>query len=1127
MRLFITLLLIPFMAIKLDAQDTVWIQSFNYGSSSRDSVIHFPEGDHNQYEKILMYYSMRCKGGLVSTSADRNKGCGEWDYSCNTSIIDSTAVDSSKAVHPNYIISGFSGSFFPFVTKPTYTYRENNLTNISPTNISGIEKFILTNSNDQTIIHPEKLKGKFWLYLSKDELNALGNGILSGLTFQHTGNGKLDFMNVKIAAYNDSPLNYNDISTLNFTEVIDRSVTFDGVGETNVYFHNAYNYLSSNGLIFEITYNTSKNSINNLAIKGHLASTSGYGLLGSDSYLIANGESGASTNSTLTNINKEITIAFWSKSASAALENNSILYGAGANGERQLNVHLPWSNNRIFWDCGNDGSSYDRIDKSSTGISFNGKWNHWAFTKNTVSGTMKIYLNGELWHSATGKTKPINIQEFTLGASRGNEIPFFGNVDDFTMWSSELTIDEIKTIMHQHPSTLPSRQASLIAYYNFDNAINDTISDSSGNSIHLTTTGNVFSQEFNAKDYFKNFNDLPSRPSISLLKGQITVSKFDVISLDSTQNVPRKITPYNVIDRKLVSGQPLYYWEASSEYVFDEVGNLKDSIMVDLEDILEINDITYYNFSPGKFELMSFVTPYGIGLDFGLKGKTWTFDVTDFAPILKGKKRLLMDRGGERQEQMDIRFAFVKGIPTRNVIDIQQVWPVTSYGYTSLLNNSQLERRTLNYDNNVKSMKLRIVATGHGQEGEFIPRTHSMNINDGPSEFTWSLWKECANNPIYPQGGTWVYDRAGWCPGSPSDLREFEIMPLVTNNTFSVDYGINTAAGDSRYIVNTQLVKYGAMNFSRDAAIIDILSPTTKVEYTRSNPACSDPVITIQNNGSDQITDMIIEYGTELQKLTYHWTGTLTALKIAKIELPALPPAIISKSKAFGVEIKSVNGSVDQNIHNNTQVNEIFPVKIMEKGIIVSIKTNSQPQETKWTIKDNAGNILKASRLNMEANKTYNDTLTNIEGCFQLQFTDTDQDGISWWANGDGVGAIRAKAIGSEWMTFNPDFGSEFTLNFIAGIQSSYQDGNIQKIDFKIIPNPTSGLSDLIFTNVSGRIVLNVLDQCGKIWASKAYVALENEVNKVQLDLTALPAGLYFVQIAGQNTSDAIKLVKY
>ncbi|MFN8338957.1 MAG: LamG-like jellyroll fold domain-containing protein [Saprospiraceae bacterium] len=1127
MRHFITLLFFSFFTFKMNAQDSVWVQSFNYGSTSRDSVINFPEGDHNQYEKIIMYYSMRCKGGLVSTSADRNKGCGEWDYSCNTSIIDSTAIDSSKAVHPNYIISGFSGSYFPYVTKPTYTYLENVLTNISPTNISGIEKVIINNTTDQVIINQDKLNGKLWLYFTKDELNALGNGTLNGITFQHTGNGKLDFLNIQIAPFNGNPISYDEIAGFNFTEVVDRSVTFDGTGETNVYFHNAYNYMASDGLVFEISYNTSKNSIKNLEIKGHLSSTGAFGLQGNDSYWVTDGQSGVSTNSTLTSIGKEITIAFWSKSASATLANNSFLYGAGSNGERQLNIHLPWSNNRIFWDCGNDGSSYDRIDKSSAGISFNGAWNHWAFTKNTVTGVMKIYLNGELWHSATGKTKPINVKEFTLGASRGNEIPFLGNVDDFTMWSRELKLDEIKTIMHQHPAILQNQQASLIAYYNFDDNINSTIYDLSGNGVHLSTTSDILSQIFRAKDYFKNFNYLTASPSISLLKGQITVSKSNITTLDSIQNIPNKIIPYSVVNRKLVVGQPLYYWEAKSEYIYDESGTIKDSINIDFEDILEISDITYYTFAPSKFELMSFVTPYGIGLDFGIKGKTWTFDVTDFAPILKGKKRFLMDRGGERQEQMDIKFAFIKGTPTRNVLNIQQVWPVNAYGYSSILNNSQLEKRTLSFDNSVKSMKIRTVATGHGQEGEFIPRTHSFNINDGSSEFSWSLWKECANNPIYPQGGTWVYDRAGWCPGAPSDLREFEIMSLVNGNTFTLDYGLNTAEGDSRYIVNTQLVKYGAMNFTRDAAIKDILSPSSKVEYTRSNPACSHPVITVQNNGSSQITDMLIEYGTELQKLTYHWTGNLASLQIVKIELPALLPSIFSKSKAFGVEIKTVNGSADQNIQNNNMVNDIIPVKTMEKGIIVSIKTNSQPQETKWTIKDNAGNILKTSRLNMEANKTYNDTLANIEGCFQLQFTDSDQDGISWWANGDGVGAIRAKAIGSEWMTFNPDFGSEFTFNFISGIPSSAEDGFAQNIDFKIIPNPTYGLSDLIFSNVSGRVVLNVIDQCGKIRTSKEYFASENEVNKIQLDLSALPAGLYFVQISGQNASNAIKMVKY
>ncbi|MBK6782841.1 MAG: hypothetical protein IPG79_03105 [Saprospiraceae bacterium] len=94
------------------AQDTIWTKVFNYNSKTRDTLVQFPAGDHNQYEKILMYYSMRCKKGLVSTSTNRNLGCGEWDYSCNTNVIDSSATDSLKATHPNYIINGYSENFF-------------------------------------------------------------------------------------------------------------------------------------------------------------------------------------------------------------------------------------------------------------------------------------------------------------------------------------------------------------------------------------------------------------------------------------------------------------------------------------------------------------------------------------------------------------------------------------------------------------------------------------------------------------------------------------------------------------------------------------------------------------------------------------------------------------------------------------------------------------------------------------------------------------------------------------------------------------------------------------------------------------------------------------------------------
>ena len=59
-------------------QATIEIEAFNFKSSpAKDTIVSFPEGN-DQYEKIIMEYTMRCKNGLISTTSDRNKGCGEW-----------------------------------------------------------------------------------------------------------------------------------------------------------------------------------------------------------------------------------------------------------------------------------------------------------------------------------------------------------------------------------------------------------------------------------------------------------------------------------------------------------------------------------------------------------------------------------------------------------------------------------------------------------------------------------------------------------------------------------------------------------------------------------------------------------------------------------------------------------------------------------------------------------------------------------------------------------------------------------------------------------------------------------------------------------------------------------------
>ena len=97
------------------AQDTTIIQTLQWEDNFRAQYYDFP--DNNQsYRKILMYYNMRCPDAAINPG-DNSQGCGEWDYSCNTFITDSTRVDSSKASHPSHLITNFSGDLFNYTTQ--------------------------------------------------------------------------------------------------------------------------------------------------------------------------------------------------------------------------------------------------------------------------------------------------------------------------------------------------------------------------------------------------------------------------------------------------------------------------------------------------------------------------------------------------------------------------------------------------------------------------------------------------------------------------------------------------------------------------------------------------------------------------------------------------------------------------------------------------------------------------------------------------------------------------------------------------------------------------------------------------------------------------------------------------
>ena len=70
-------------------------------------------------------------------------------------------------------------------------------------------------------------------------------------------------------------------------------------------------------------------------------------------------------------ISKEITISFWQYGASNLPVNSTIFEGRDNANRRQVNVHLPWGNSQVYWDCGNNGSGYDRINLPALPFDFN------------------------------------------------------------------------------------------------------------------------------------------------------------------------------------------------------------------------------------------------------------------------------------------------------------------------------------------------------------------------------------------------------------------------------------------------------------------------------------------------------------------------------------------------------------------------------------------------------------------------------------------------------------------------------------------------------------------------------------------------------------------------------------
>jgi hypothetical protein len=1087
-----------------------------------------------------MLYSMRCKDGLVSTGSNTNLGCGEWDYNCYTFIVDSTQTDSLVTVSNSHAISNTTATSFNYTTTPVYSYMQYNQQQVTYNNVIS-EAVHAIGSGSTALQHPfgataPVSRTQYLFRASELSAGGLPADSVTGMRLNILSLGSdLNNLRIRIKNTTQTALDASVPETDGFTEVYFLNTPVLATGTQSFNFHTPFFWDGTSNLIVEFCYtNTAAGTTSNVngydpGFQSHMTSNL------TDNYLAFNGNTSlvkmnTSLNSTITN---EITIAFWAYGDPARLPaNTTVLEGMDAANRKQVNVHLPWSDSNIYWDCGGDATGYDRINKLATASEFEGKWNFWAFTKDAANGEMRIYLNGVLWHSGTGRFRPINLDEFVIGKGVNSANSYYGNVDELSVWNKELSLASIQQIMNLSITPAHPDYAFLQSYNNFNEASGNVALDNSpGNN--PSELINPTRRSHTGSTLFRNFSASNFRPVTDFVVGEYNtiitpVPQLDSLLLPTTSVISYAVSPsghsLDVVDT-------LFVWASGFTYIYNASGVAIDSIPVASQNTVNITSLNWYQVRPMYMELINFITPYGINLNLGMAGKTWAFDVTDFAPVLRGARHLEM-RDGIYQEDIDIKFVFYEGTPPREVKSISQIWPSGSWvfpSYNDIVNNRYFEPRDIILDASASQYKLRSAISGHGQEGEFIPRTHTLRLNNSIN-FSRSVWTECAANPIYPQGGTWIYDRAGWCPGAAVDMKEYEITPNVTpGQTINLDYSLPSIAnpGSSTYRVNNQLVTYGAPSFTLDAAMNFVKTPSKRVEFTRVNPLCNEPVVSIKNTGSTTLTNLTITYGRKGGTMsTYTWNGNLSFLQTAEVTLPQ-PAWTSSNIDEFVAYVSNPNGAADQYALNDTIYSPFNIPAQLPSYLVFELKTNNVPSQNSYTLKDAQGGTI-ITRSGLTANTVYRDTVNLLSDCYIVSLTDAGDDGLTFWANsaqGSGYFRIKNASTGVILSAPNSDFGDNIYLQFTVGFTLPVPELDAPISAFSVYPNPAS---DVVTAQLSmplhSKVSLHLMNMLGEKVMTETLIVTQ-ETEKASLDVSEVPAGMYYVVAESGNFKEVRKVV--
>lgn len=397
---------------------------------------------------------------------------------------------------------------------------------------------------------------------------------------------------------------------------------------------------------------------------------------------------------------------------------------------------------------GSGNSTIDATGNNNNGVllnmDLNSVWVDGFIPTTTDVGVVGIASPSKLGQGFSGSEKvAVEIKNFAITAATSFEVSYQINGGEVVTSTVNQTIEPFETFIYYFPNTVDlsgMESVNITAFTSLEgdgNNNNDTITDNISQSLEIQLFDNV---RFN----FGAFGQTNTR----------------------TFYMPESLHEYSSIKLYVDLNCPSSGCDPWDQ--FGRVALLKDG---------------------KKWELARFITPYKIACG------GWEFDISDFRNLLTETAifESFIQVWGSSGWLLDVKLVATPGVPEFNDIEITELWGVDNWVYGDPNISYDLPDTTINVRAETEQLKVRITNTGHGQgntnnAAEFMQVDHILKVND--TELIHSVWKDdCDQNSCENQIGTWLYPRAGWCPGQDVQPQFFNLEEHYTaGESINLDY---------------------------------------------------------------------------------------------------------------------------------------------------------------------------------------------------------------------------------------------------------------------------------------------------------------------------------------------------